>query len=113
MVARKFSQVPGASTGRIPAKVSANARAIVTAGLAKEVKRSSHPCRSEKLLRILFSELSKIRVEKCPFFNLPAGGRSRWDQGLTAAEMKRRHWVKPVNALSDKNANEVVREKAS
>jgi bifunctional non-homologous end joining protein LigD len=49
---------------------------------------------SEKLLRTLFSELNKLRVEECPFFNLPAAGRSRWDQGLTAAEMKRCHWVK-------------------
>jgi ATP dependent DNA ligase-like protein len=46
-------------------------------------------------LRTLFSDLNKIRVEKCPFFNLPAAGQSRWDQGLTAAEMKRCHWVKP------------------
>ena len=39
---------------------------------------------SEKLLRSLFLELNKIRVEECPFFNLLAAG-----QGLTAAEMKR------------------------
>src|SRR5260370_35554920 len=51
---------------------------------------------SEKLLSTLFSKLNKIRVEKCPFYNLPAFGRSRWDQGLTAAEMKRCHWVKPA-----------------
>jgi bifunctional non-homologous end joining protein LigD len=51
---------------------------------------------SEKLLRALYLELNKIRVEECPFFNLPAAGRSRWDQGLTAAEMKRCHWVKPA-----------------
>jgi bifunctional non-homologous end joining protein LigD len=51
---------------------------------------------SEKLLHTLFTELNKIRVNKCPFYNLPAGGRNRWDQGLTAAEMKRCHWVKPV-----------------
>ncbi len=51
---------------------------------------------AEKLLRDLYSELNKIRVEACPSFNLPAVGRSRWDQGLTAAEMKRCHWVKPV-----------------
>jgi bifunctional non-homologous end joining protein LigD len=90
---------------------------------------------SEKLLGTLFSELNKIRVESCPFFNLPAAGRSRWDQGLTAAEMKRCHWVKPtlvcqakftewtrddrlrqpvfLGIREDKNANEVVREKAS
>src|SRR6202043_1954506 len=43
---------------------------------------------SEKLLSSLYSELNKIRVEKCPFYNLPAVGRNRWDQGLTAAEMK-------------------------
>jgi bifunctional non-homologous end joining protein LigD len=90
---------------------------------------------SEKLLRSLYLELNKIRVEECPFFNLPAAGRSRWDQRLTAAEMKRCHWVKPamvcqikftewtwddrlrqpvlLGIREDKNANEVVREKAS
>src|SRR6202045_4397424 len=51
---------------------------------------------SDKLLRTLFSELNKIQVEECPFYNLPATGRSRWDQGLTAAEMKRCRWVKPA-----------------
>jgi bifunctional non-homologous end joining protein LigD len=54
---------------------------------------------SDKLLRTLFSELNKIRVDTCPFSNLPASGWSRWDQGLTAAEMKRCHWVKPVMVL--------------
>jgi bifunctional non-homologous end joining protein LigD len=90
---------------------------------------------SDKLLRSLSSELNKIRVEPCPFFNLPAAGRSRWDQGLTAAEMKRCHWVKPVMVCQvkftewtrddrlrqpvflglreDKNASEVIRERAS
>ncbi len=90
---------------------------------------------SEKLLSTLFSKLDKIRVEKCPFYNLPAVGRSRWDQGLTAAEMRRCHWVKPtmvcqikftewtrddrlrqpvfLGIREDKNANEVVREQAS
>jgi bifunctional non-homologous end joining protein LigD len=51
---------------------------------------------SEKLLSTLFSELNKIRLDKCPFHNLPAAGRNRWDQGLTAAEMKRCHWVRPI-----------------
>ena len=51
---------------------------------------------SDKLLSTLFSELNKIRVDRCPFFNLPATGRSRWDQGLTASEMRRCRWVKPV-----------------
>src|SRR5580700_4177286 len=42
---------------------------------------------SDILLRSLFAELGKIRVETCSFINVPATGRSRWDQGLTAAEM--------------------------
>ena len=78
---------------------------------------------------------NKIRVDKCPFFNLPAVGRNRCAQGLTAAEMKRCHWVNPVivcqikftvwtrddslrqpvfhGIRKDKNANEVVRKKAN
>jgi bifunctional non-homologous end joining protein LigD len=51
---------------------------------------------SEKLLSALFLVLNKIGLDKCPFFNLPAVGRNRWDQGLSAAEMKRCHWVKQV-----------------
>jgi bifunctional non-homologous end joining protein LigD len=90
---------------------------------------------SDKLLRSLFSELEDIRVESCPFVNVPAKGRSRWDQGLSAAEMKRCRWVKPemvcqikftewtrddrlrqqvfLGIREDKDANEVVREEAS
>jgi bifunctional non-homologous end joining protein LigD len=51
---------------------------------------------SEKFLRSLFDALQKIRVESCSFDNLPAPGRNRWDQGLTAAEMRRCRWVKPA-----------------
>jgi bifunctional non-homologous end joining protein LigD len=90
---------------------------------------------SEKLLRSLFDDLQKIRVENCPFSNLPAPGRNLWDQGLTAAEMKRCRWVKSLMVCQvkftewtrddrlrqavflgireDKNPNEVVREKAN
>jgi bifunctional non-homologous end joining protein LigD len=90
---------------------------------------------SEKLLSTVHSELNKIRIDKCPFYNLPAVGRNRWDQGLTAAEMRRCGWVGPVMVCQvkftewtrddrlrqpvflgireDKNAKEVVREKAS
>jgi hypothetical protein len=35
-------------------------------------------------------------VGKCLFFNLPATGRSRRDQWLTAAEMKCCHWVTAI-----------------
>jgi bifunctional non-homologous end joining protein LigD len=88
---------------------------------------------SKKLLRSLFDELQKIRVESCPFSNLPAPGRNRWDQGLTAAEMKRCVWVKPsmvcevkftewtrddrlrqpvfLGIKEDKSASDVIRER--
>jgi bifunctional non-homologous end joining protein LigD len=90
---------------------------------------------SEKLLRSLFDDLQKIQIETCPFYNLPAPGRNRWDQGLTAAEMKRCRWVRPamvcqvkftewtrddrlrqpvfLGLRKDKNASEVVREQVS
>jgi bifunctional non-homologous end joining protein LigD len=88
---------------------------------------------SEKLLRSLFDDLQKIRVESCPFSDLPAPGRNRWDQGLTAAEMKRCRWVKPsmvcqvkftewtrddrlrqavfLGITEDRNSNDVVRRR--
>jgi bifunctional non-homologous end joining protein LigD len=87
---------------------------------------------SEKLLRSLFDDLQNIRVENCPFSNLPAPGRNRWDQALTFAEMKRCRWVKPamvcqvkftewtrddrlrqpvfLGLRDDKKADEVIRE---
>jgi bifunctional non-homologous end joining protein LigD len=83
----------------------------------------------------LHSELEKIRNKSCPFYKVPAAGRSHWDQGLTAAEMKRCHWVLPkmvcqakftewtrderlrqpvfLGLREEKNANEVVREKTN
>ena len=79
--------------------------------------------------------LEKIRIKSCSFYNVPAAGPSRWDQGLSAADMKRCHWVRPkmvcqvkftewtrddrlrqpvfLGIREDKNANEVVRERAS
>jgi bifunctional non-homologous end joining protein LigD len=92
-------------------------------------------CFSEKLLSSLHSELEKIRINNCPFYNVPAPGRSRWDQRLSAAEMKRCHWVRPkmvcqvkftewtrddrlrqpvfLGIREDKNPSDVVREKES
>jgi bifunctional non-homologous end joining protein LigD len=90
---------------------------------------------NDKLLRSLHSDLSKIQVESCPFFNVPTPGRSRWDQGLTPADLKRCHWVRPklvcqvkftewtrddrlrqpvfLGLREDKSAIEVVREQVS
>jgi ATP-dependent DNA ligase len=81
-----------------------------------------------------FTELNKISVKDCPFFNLPATGRGL-DPGLTVAEMRRCVWVKPkmvcqakftewtrddrlrqpvfLGLREDKNASEVVREQVS
>jgi bifunctional non-homologous end joining protein LigD len=89
---------------------------------------------SEKLLKSLPVELNKIAVKSCPFFNLPAAGRGL-DPGLTVPEMKRCIWVKPsmvcevkftewtrddrlrqpvfLGIREDKNASEMVRERAS
>jgi bifunctional non-homologous end joining protein LigD len=90
---------------------------------------------SENLLSSLHSELEKIRIKSCPFYNVPAAGRNRWDQGLSAGEMKRCHWVRPklvcqvkftewtrddrlrqpvfLGIREDKSPSDVVREKAS
>jgi hypothetical protein len=48
----------------------------------------------------MFDNLQKIRVESCPFSNLPAPGRNRWDQCLTAAEMKRCRWGQASDRFS-------------
>jgi bifunctional non-homologous end joining protein LigD len=56
---------------------------------------------SEKLLSTLYSELNKIRIDKCPFFNLPAAGWNRWDQGLTACRNEALSLGKTGNGLSD------------
>jgi bifunctional non-homologous end joining protein LigD len=89
---------------------------------------------SEKLLKSLSVELNKIAVKACPFYELPATGRGL-DPGLPAAEMKHCIWVNPsmvcevkftewtrddrlrqpvfLGIREDKNASEVVRERAS
>lgn len=85
-----------------------------------------------KLLRSLHAEFKKIETDACPFVNLPEKRSGRYGQGVTAAEMKRCHWVKPVlvcqlkftewtrdgslrhpvflGLRDDKSAKEVVRE---
>jgi bifunctional non-homologous end joining protein LigD len=39
-------------------------------------------------------QLDPLRVEKCPFVDLPSG-RSRWGGGITADEMRMFSWTKP------------------
>ena len=88
-----------------------------------------------KLLASLNSRFQKIESENCPFVNLPEKRSGRFGAGVTAAEMKRCHWVKPqlvaqikfsewtrdeklrqpvfLGLREDKEAAEVVREKAA
>lgn len=50
----------------------------------------------DKLLRSLYERFQKIAQKDCPFSNLPEKKKGRFGDGITAAEMKRCHWVKPV-----------------
>ena len=88
-----------------------------------------------KLLKNLHDSFLKIPSEVCPFVNLPEKRGSKWGQPITASEMKLCHWLKPVQVCQikfsewtrnehlrqpvflglrdDKDASDVVREKAS
>jgi bifunctional non-homologous end joining protein LigD len=90
---------------------------------------------NENLLRTLFSKFEKIPSARCPFVDLPEKRSGRYGRAMTASEMKRCHWVEPTlvcqikfaewtrdNRLrqpvflglrEDKDAKEVVREKAT
>lgn len=48
-----------------------------------------------KLLRSLHQQFQKIETDKCPFTDLPEDRNGRYGQRITAAEMRRCHWVKP------------------
>ncbi|MDR3406844.1 MAG: non-homologous end-joining DNA ligase [Chthoniobacter sp.] len=87
------------------------------------------------LLKSLHGAFKKIARDSCPFTNLPEKSEGRWRQGITVAQMKRCHWVKPemvcqvkfgewtrddrlrqpvfLGLREDKDASEVVRERAS
>jgi DNA ligase D-like protein (predicted ligase) len=44
----------------------------------------------------LMKKFRELRIDECPFANLPEAKSGRWGAGLTAAEMKDCRWVKPV-----------------
>ncbi len=89
---------------------------------------------STKLLGSLHKTFQKIASLDCPFVNLPEKRASKWGQTITASEMTRCHWIEPVMVCQikfsewtrdehlrqpvfiglrdDKNASEVIREKA-
>lgn len=88
---------------------------------------------NQKLLASLHAAFGKIGQKTCPFANLPHKDSGRWGQGITPAEMKRCHWLKPrmvcqlkftewtrdgrlrhpvfLGLRKDKHPREVVREK--
>ncbi len=88
----------------------------------------------EITLKNLYTQLKEIATDKPVFVNLPKGGGSRWDKGLTAAEMRHSTWVKPkivcqvkftgwtqddrlrqpvyLGLREDKNPGEIIRENA-
>jgi len=87
-----------------------------------------------KSLGNLFLQFKQIRREDCPFVNLPETRGSRYSPRITAREMKKCQWVEPkmvaqikfsewtsdeklrqpvfLGLREDKDATEVVREKA-
>lgn len=50
---------------------------------------------ADRLLKDLAAEMAPLARKTCPFVDLPAPRRSRWGQGLTAADLQRCHWVEP------------------
>ncbi|RXH53978.1 non-homologous end-joining DNA ligase [Granulicella sibirica] len=45
--------------------------------------------------REVFAQIKDLKIERCPFVNLPETGAGRWGQGLTAAKMKECVWLRP------------------
>lgn len=50
---------------------------------------------NQKILEEAFKKFQPLRIDECPFSNLPASSRGQWGGGLTAAEMKRCTWLEP------------------
>lgn len=50
---------------------------------------------NDALLRALGKRFRELAQESCPFVNLPEAKAGRYGSGITRAEMKRCHWLKP------------------
>jgi bifunctional non-homologous end joining protein LigD len=50
---------------------------------------------NDALLRTLGKRFKALAQEACPFANLPEAKAGRYGSGITRAEMKRCHWLKP------------------
>jgi DNA ligase D-like protein (predicted ligase) len=45
--------------------------------------------------RSVFQRLRELRIEECPFANLPETRKARWGEAMTAEKMKECVWVRP------------------
>jgi len=90
---------------------------------------------NDATLRSLRTKFRELESTECPFANLPESRSGRFGSGMTRAEMKRCHWLKPelvcqvrfsewtddfrlrqpvyLGLREDKDASEVVREEAT
>jgi bifunctional non-homologous end joining protein LigD len=50
---------------------------------------------SQATLRDIHGRMASLRVEKCPFANLPAQRTGRWGQGITPSAMSNCVWTRP------------------
>jgi bifunctional non-homologous end joining protein LigD len=89
---------------------------------------------NDSMLRSLRMKFQELETAECPFENLPESRSGRFGSGITRAEMRRCHWLKPelvcqvrfsewtddfklrqpvyLGLREDKNARDVVREEA-
>ena len=90
---------------------------------------------NDSTLRSLRTKFRELESTECPFANLPESRSGRFGSGMTRAEMRRCHWLKPelvcqvrfsewtddfrlrqpvyLGLREDKDASEVVREEAT
>jgi bifunctional non-homologous end joining protein LigD len=54
--------------------------------------------------RELLNKLQPLRVEKCPFANLPTSRSGHWGEGVTAEEMNNYIWLRPETVAEIKFA---------
>ena len=87
---------------------------------------------NQATLKSLHRQLEGIRLDKCPFSNLPEKKQGKWSQNITPAEMKLCKWVEPrlvcqvrfsawtrdgklrhpvfIGLREDKDARDIIRE---
>jgi bifunctional non-homologous end joining protein LigD len=51
---------------------------------------------NDSTLRSLRAKFRNLEISECPFDNLPESSSGRFGSGITRAEMKRCHWLKPT-----------------